>query len=79
MNIAMSLVICSLALIIGFIFALFPRWCLRVVSRGASSYMSEDLSADPVQVLVFRFYGIAAVGLSAYALYQVVLFSVAGP
>ena len=71
MNIAMSLIICSIVLIIGFIFALFPRWCLRMVSRSASSYMSEDLSADPAQVLAFRFYGIAAVGLGAYALYQV--------
>jgi hypothetical protein len=71
MNIAMSLFICSIILIIGFVFALFPRWCLRMVSRSASSYMSGDLSADPVQVLAFRFYGIAALGLGVYALYQV--------
>jgi hypothetical protein len=71
MDIAMSLVICSIVLIIGFVFALFPRWCLRMFSRSARSYMSEDLSADPVQVLAFRFYGVAAVGLGVYVLYQV--------
>jgi hypothetical protein len=79
MNIAVSLVICSLVLITGFVFALFPRWCLRVVSRGARSYMSEDLSADPVQVLAFRFYGIAAMGLGVYALFQVVQFMATNP
>jgi hypothetical protein len=73
-NVAVSLIICAIVLISGLIFALFPRWCLRVVSRGARSYMSEDLSADPVQVLAFRFYGIAAMGLGVYALFQVVQF-----
>jgi hypothetical protein len=33
--------------------------------------MSADLSSDPVYVIAFRFYGIAAAGLGLYALYQV--------
>ena len=76
MNIAMSLIICAIVLIVGLVFALFPRWGMRVVSRCASSYMGEDLSGDPTQVMAFRFYGIAAVGLGAYALYQVIQFMV---
>jgi hypothetical protein len=33
--------------------------------------MKEDLSSDPVYVMAFRFYGLAAVGLGLYTLYQV--------
>jgi hypothetical protein len=60
-----------LVLILGLIFALFPRWGMRVVCRCARSYMSEDLSSDPAYVIAFRFYGLAAAGLGFYALYQV--------
>ncbi len=71
MDIAVSLVVASLALVLGLVFAIFPRWGMKVVSRCASSYMSADLSSDPVYVIAFRFYGIAAAGLGLYALYQV--------
>jgi hypothetical protein len=72
MNIIVSLVVVLLVLVSGLVFALFPRWGMKVISRGARSYMNEDLSADPTLVLLFRFYGIAAVGLGLYALYQVI-------
>ena len=71
MNIAVSLIVVLLVLVIGLVFALFPKWGMRVISRGARSYMNEDLLLDPAYVLAFRFYGIAAVGLGLYALYQV--------
>ena len=44
---------------------------MKMVCRCASSYMREDLSSDPAYVISFRFYGLAAVGLGFYALYQV--------
>ncbi|MDT8396742.1 MAG: hypothetical protein RRA32_09915, partial [bacterium] len=72
MDITISLVICSIVLIPGLVFALFPRWGMRAVCRCASSYLREDLSSDPYHVMAFRFYGIAAAGLGAYALFQVV-------
>ena len=78
MNVAVSLIICMAVIVIGLLFALFPRWWMRVVSRGARSYMSEDLSSDPTQVMAFRFYGIVAVGLGLYALFQVVQYMTAG-
>jgi hypothetical protein len=71
MDIAVSLVVASLALVIGLVFALFPSWGVKMVCRCASSYMKEDLSSDPVYVISFRFYGLAAAGLGLYALYQV--------
>lgn len=71
MDILVSLIVVSLALIIGLVFAIFPGWWLRIVCRCARSYMNEDLSSDPYYLLAFRFYGIAAVGLGLYALYQV--------
>ena len=71
MNIVVSLVVVLLVLVVGLAFALFPRWWMRVVSRSARSYMKEDLSSDPTYVIAFRIYGIAAVGLGLYALYQV--------
>ena len=71
MNITASLVVVLLVLVIGLVFALFPRWGMRVVCRCARSYMNEDLSSDPAYVLAFRFYGIAAAALGLYALYQV--------
>ena len=71
MNIAVSLVVVLIVLFFGLVFALFPRWGMKMVCRSARSYMNEDLSSDPVYVLAFRFYGIAAVGLGLYALYQV--------
>lgn len=71
MNIAVSLIVVLIVLVVGLLFAFFPRWGMRVVSRCARSYMNEDLSSDPVYVLAFRFYGIAAIGLGLYALYQV--------
>ena len=71
MNIAVSLVVVLLVLVLGLVFTLFPRWGMRVVCRCARSYMNEDLSSDPSYVLAFRFYGIAAAGLGLYALYQV--------
>jgi len=76
MNVAVSLIICMAVILIGLLFALFPRWWMRVVSRGARSYMSEDLSSDPTHVMAFRFYGLAAVGLGLYALFQVVQFTI---
>ena len=71
MNIAVSLIVVLIVLVVGLLFAFFPRWGMRVVSRCARSYMNEDLSSDPVYVLAFRFYGVAAIGLGLYALYQV--------
>ena len=71
MNIAVSLVVVLLVLVLGLVFTLFPRWGMRMVCRCARSYMNEDLSSDPSYVLAFRFYGIAAAGLGLYALYQV--------
>ena len=71
MNIAVSLIVVLLVLVLGLVFTLFPRWGMRVVCRCARSYMNEDLSSDPSYVLAFRFYGIAAAGLGLYALYQV--------
>ncbi len=71
MNIAVSLVVVLMVLFFGLVFAMFPRWGMRLVCRCAGSYMKEDLSSDPVYVLAFRFYGIAAVGLGLYALYQI--------
>lgn len=71
MNIIVSLVVVLFVLVLGLVFALFPRWGMRVISRGARSYMKEDLSSDMSYVIAFRFYGIAAAGLGLYALYQV--------
>lgn len=71
MNIAVSLVVVLLVLVLGLVFTLFPRWGMRMVCRCARSYMNEDLSSDPSYVLAFRFYGIAAAGLGLYALWQV--------
>jgi len=71
MNIAVSLIVVLVVLIVGLVFALFPRWGMRIVCRSASAYMIEALSSDPVHLLAFRFYGLAAVGLGLYALYQV--------
>jgi hypothetical protein len=71
MDIIVSLGICAVVLILGGIFALFPEWGMRVVCRCARSYMKEDLSSDPVYVMGFRFYGLAALALGLYALYQV--------
>ncbi len=71
MNTIVSLVVVLPVLVIGLVFALFPRWGMRVISRGARSYMKEDLSSNPALVVLFRFYGIAAAGLGFYALYQV--------
>jgi hypothetical protein len=72
MDILVSLIVAGIALVFGLVFALFPRWGIRVVCRSARSYMSEDLSTDPAQVIAFRIYGIAAGGLGLYALYQVI-------
>lgn len=71
MDILVSLIVVSVALVLGFVFAFFPKWVLRIVCRCAQSYMNEDLSSDPSHVMAFRFYGIAAAGLGFYALYQV--------
>ena len=71
MDILVSLIIVSLVLILGLVFALFPRWGMRVVCRCARSYMNEDLSSDPYYVMSFRFYGVAAAVLGLYALLQV--------
>ena len=71
MNLLISLIVVAIVLGLGLVFALFPRWGVRVVCRCARSYMNEDLSSDPVYVLSFRFYGIAAIGLGFYALYQI--------
>jgi hypothetical protein len=73
-NVAVSLVICAIVLISGLIFTLFPRWGMKLVCRCARSYMSEDLSSDELYVMSFRIYGIAAMGLGFYALFQVVQF-----
>ena len=74
MDVAISLIICALVFIVGLLFALFPRWGMKLVCRCASSYMFEDLSSDELYVMSFRMYGIAAMGLGAYALFQVVQF-----
>jgi len=71
MDIFISLVVSAGVLLLGIIFALFPRWGMKVICRCARSYMKEDLSSDPAYVTAFRFYGIAAAGLGSYALFQV--------
>jgi hypothetical protein len=72
MDILAPLTVVGIVLIVGIVFALFPRWGIRAICRCARSYMEEDLSGDPAQVMAVRFYGLAAVGLGLYALYQVV-------
>ncbi len=71
MNIAVSLAVALLVLVIGLTFALFPRWWMRVVYRSSRSYMKEDMFSDSTPMLAFRFYGITAIGLGLYVLYQV--------
>ncbi len=71
MDYYVSLAIALLALTLGVLCAIFPRWVLQVVCRHASAYMKEDLTADPTYIYMFRFYGLAAAGLGLYALYQV--------
>jgi hypothetical protein len=71
-NVLISLIVVAIVLTLGLVFALFPRWGMRVVCRCARSYMNEDLASDPAYVLGFRFYGLAAAGLGFYALYQVI-------
>lgn len=73
MNILVSLILSAGVVILGLTFALFPKWGLKVICRCAKSYMTEDLSSDPSYVIGIRFYGIAAVVLGLYALYQVII------
>ncbi len=71
MDFYIPLIIALLALTLGVVCAVFPRWVLQIVCRHASAYMKEDLTTDPTFIFMFRFYGIAASGLGLYALYQV--------
>ena len=72
MDIIVSLIIAGIVILLGGLCALFPRRVIGIVCRTSSSYMKEDLSADPTYVYMFRFYGIAAALLGLYALWQVV-------
>ena len=44
MNIAVSLIVVLIVLVVGLIFTFFPRWGMRVICRCARSYLNEDLS-----------------------------------
>jgi uncharacterized membrane protein YedE/YeeE len=79
MNVAVSLIICAIIFILGLIFALFPRWWMKMVCHNASSYMKEDLASDPLYVMSFRVYGIAAMCLAVYILFQVIEFMAQNP
>ncbi len=71
MDLIVSLVLTVLTLIIGVIFVIFPDRILRIAARGSRSYMPEEgLTSDPVFSLMFRAFGIAAIALSLYMLYQ---------
>lgn len=72
MNTLVPLAVSILVLVLGAVFCLFPRWGMKLVCRCARSYMKADLASDPVHVLAFRLYGLAAAGLGTYALYQVI-------
>jgi hypothetical protein len=71
MDTLIPLVVSLTVAVIGLVFALFPRWIIQMVHRHASSYLKEDLSGDPTYIYMFRFFGIAAVLLGLYALWQV--------
>ncbi|MGD8353181.1 MAG: hypothetical protein PVJ01_03370 [Pseudomonadota bacterium] len=71
MNIIISLIVTGIVLAAGLVFTFAPVWGIRIVCRCARSYMKEDLSVEPAQVLAFRFYGIAAAALGFYALFQI--------
>ncbi len=73
MNILVSLILSAAVVILGLTFALFPKWGLKVICRCAQTYMMEDLTSDPSYVIGIRFYGIAAVALGLYALYQIII------
>ncbi|UCF31616.1 MAG: hypothetical protein JSV26_04165 [bacterium] len=72
MDILISLIVSGVVILLGALCLLFPRWVISMVCRHASSYMKEDLSADPTYIYMFRFYGAAAALLGLYALFQVV-------
>ena len=71
MDTLVSVTISVLVLLLGLLIMLFPRVTLRVICRCARSYLKDDLSTDPYHIWSIRFYGLAAAGLGAYALYQV--------
>jgi hypothetical protein len=71
MELALALALSLLVLIIGAVFVVFPDRILRIAARGSKSYMPEDgLTSDPVYSLMFRAFGIAAIGLGLYMVYQ---------
>ena len=71
MDVAVSLAFAALTFIIGVGFAVFPDKVLKAAARGSRSYMAEEvLTSDPVFSLMFRAFGIAAIALSLYMLYQ---------
>jgi len=72
MELALGLALSLLVLIIGAVFVVFPDRILRIAARGSKSYMPEDvLNSDPAFTAMFRAFGIAAIGLGLYMLYQI--------
>lgn len=76
MDLIVSLVMTVLVFIIGLVFVLFPNKILKAAARGAKSYMPEEgLTSDPTYSFMFRAFGVSAILLSLYMLYQIVDFS----
>ena len=76
MDLIVSLVLTVLTLIVGVIFVIFPDKVLRVAARGSRSYMPEEvLTSDPVFSPMFRAFGIAAIALGLYMVYQILTFN----
>jgi len=72
MDLIVSLAMTALTFIIGLICVIFPNTILKVAARGSKSYMPEEgLTSDPTYSLMFRAFGVSAIILSLYMLYQI--------
>lgn len=73
MDKALALVLSAIVLCVGVFFSVFPDRILKAAARGSRSYMPEEgLTSDPAFSWMLRVFGIAAIGLSVYMLYQIV-------
>lgn len=71
MDLIVSLAMTALTFIIGLLFVIFPNKVLKAAARGAKSYMPEEaLTSDPTYSFMFRAFGVSAILLSLYMLYQ---------
>lgn len=76
MDLIVSLAMTALTFIVGLIFAIFPNKVLKAAARGAKSYMPEEgLTSDPTYSFTFRAFGVSAIILSLYMLYQILTFT----